>query len=65
MFGLQRYFDARVEEGASGCVFFIFLSHIFWSSFLLIGPRTLCNACGLVYAKMVRLSNIRRFLPFA
>ena len=27
-----------------------------------IGPRTLCNACGLVYAKMVRLVNKIAFL---
>jgi hypothetical protein len=36
--------------------------------FLFLGPRTLCNACGLVWAKVVRfyviLLCVRFFQPF-
>ena len=53
MFGLSCDVHARVEEGAVGWVVSVFS----FSSLLTrlpTGPRTLCNACGLVYAKMVR-----------
>ena len=53
MFGLSCDVHARVEEGAVGWVVSVFS----FSSLLTrlpAGPRTLCNACGLVYAKMVR-----------
>jgi hypothetical protein len=54
VFGLSCDVDARVEEGAVGwVVVFISLLLLFVDQ-VPAGPRTLCNACGLVYAKMVR-----------
>ena len=57
MSGLQCHVNTGMASGADGCV------HDLWdhvcanSESTATGPRTLCNACGLVYAKMVRIIN--------
>lgn len=60
LFRLQRDFNPRMAEGSFRSV--SSLPHLIppWGSAdrLGTGPRTLCNACGLVYAKLVRQKNV-------
>nr|VWP02131.1 Succinate-semialdehyde dehydrogenase (EC [Ganoderma boninense] len=67
--GRPRHLHAGMAEGPNGLVVFALRSRSIWLTGELAatltrtsfssapGPRTLCNACGLVYAKLIKKRN--------